>query len=59
MNIWVFAQEANGAPTSGTLELLCKAHSLASGSGGKVTAFVGGSADSLSLIHISEPTRPY
>ncbi len=47
MNIWVFAQEANGAPTSGTLELLCKAHSLASGSGGKVTAFVGGSADSI------------
>ena len=39
-NIWVFAQTANGAPTSGTLELLTKARSL----GGDVTAFVGGEA---------------
>ncbi|MEO6126209.1 MAG: electron transfer flavoprotein subunit alpha/FixB family protein [Ilumatobacteraceae bacterium] len=39
-NIWVFAQTANGAPTSGTLELLTKARSL----GGTVTAFVGGDA---------------
>jgi electron transfer flavoprotein alpha subunit len=39
-NIWVFAQEANGAPTSATLELLTKARSL----GGTVTAFVCGDA---------------
>ena len=37
-NIWVFAQVANGAPTTGTLELLTKARSLA----GTVSAFVGG-----------------
>ena len=36
-NIWVFAQTADGAPTSGTLELLTKARSL-----GDVAAFVGG-----------------
>ena len=28
MNIWVFSQEANGAPTSGTLELLTKVVNL-------------------------------
>ena len=28
-NIWVFAQAADGAPTTGTLELLTKARSLA------------------------------
>ncbi len=37
-NIWVFAQVADGAPTTGTLELLTKARSL----GGSVTAFVAG-----------------
>ena len=37
-NIWVFAQVANGAPTTFTLELLAKARTL----GGSVTAFVGG-----------------
>ena len=37
-NIWVFAQEANGAPTPATLELLTKARSL----GGTVSAFVVG-----------------
>jgi electron transfer flavoprotein alpha subunit len=42
MNIWVFAQESNGAPTSGTLELLTKARSL-----GTVTAFVGGDASAI------------
>ena len=42
MNIWVFAQQAAGAPTSGTLELLTKARSLAGD--GAVTAFVGGDA---------------
>jgi electron transfer flavoprotein alpha subunit len=39
MNIWVFAQESNGAPTTATLELLTKARGL-----GPVTAFVGGDA---------------
>lgn len=42
MNIWVFAQAANGAPTTGTLELLTKARSL-----GTVTAFVGGDATAI------------
>jgi electron transfer flavoprotein alpha subunit len=37
-NIWVFAQVANGAPTSATLELLTKARSLTS----NVTAFIAG-----------------
>jgi len=37
-NIWVYAQAADGAPTSGTLELLTKARSL----GGNVSAFVVG-----------------
>jgi len=39
MNIWVFAHESNGAPTTATLELLTKARSL-----GSVNAFVGGDA---------------
>jgi electron transfer flavoprotein alpha subunit len=43
MNIWVFAQDSNGAPTSGTLELLTKARSL----GGTVSAFVGGDASAI------------
>jgi len=42
MNIWVFAQSANGAPTTGTLELLSKARTL-----GTVTAFVGGDASGI------------
>ncbi len=42
MKIWVFAQEAAGAPTTGTLELLTKARSL-----GDVTAFVGGDGSAL------------
>jgi electron transfer flavoprotein alpha subunit len=37
-NVWVFAQVANGAPTSATLELLTKARSLSS----TVTAFIAG-----------------
>ena len=45
-NIWVFAQAANGAPTSATLELLTKARSLSS----NVTAFIaGGGAESAAL----------
>ena len=47
MNIWVFSQEASGAPTTATLELLTKARSLSSGVGGDVTAFVGGDASAL------------
>lgn len=39
-NIWVYAQAANGAPTSNTLELLTKARAL----GGTVSAFFGGDA---------------
>ena len=42
MNIWVFSQEANGAPTTATLELITKARSL-----GDVTAFVGGDASAI------------
>jgi electron transfer flavoprotein alpha subunit len=41
-NVWVFAQEAAGVPTTGTLELLTKARSL-----GTVTAFVGGDASAI------------
>ena len=39
MKIWVFAQEAAGAPTTGSLELITKAREL-----GDVSAFVGGDA---------------
>jgi electron transfer flavoprotein alpha subunit len=39
-NIWVYAEIAEGAPTSNTLELLTKARSL----GGAVSAFIGGDA---------------
>ncbi len=39
-NVWVFAQGAEGAPTSGTLELLTKAREI----GSSVTAFVVGDA---------------
>jgi electron transfer flavoprotein alpha subunit len=39
-NIWVYAEIAEGAPTSNTLELLTKARAL----GGTVSAFVGGDA---------------
>jgi electron transfer flavoprotein alpha subunit len=42
-NIWVFAQEATGSPTSGTLELLTKARSL----GGTVSAFVVGDSSGI------------
>ena len=41
-NVWVFAQGANGAPTSATQELLTKAREISS----SVTAFVAGEADS-------------
>lgn len=37
-NIWVFAQAADGAPTTGTLELLTKARTL----GSNVSAFIAG-----------------
>jgi electron transfer flavoprotein alpha subunit len=42
-NIWVFAQQANGVPTSGTLELLAKARAL----GGNVAAWLGGDASAI------------
>ena len=42
-NVWVFAQGAEGAPTSTTLELLTKARQL----GATVTAFVGGEASEI------------
>ena len=42
-NIWVFAQQANGVPTSGTLELLAKARAL----GGTVSAWLGGDASAI------------
>src|SRR3954449_8472376 len=42
MKVWVYAQAADGAVTTGTLELLTKARSL-----GDVEAFVGGDAAGL------------
>lgn len=45
-NIWVFAQAANGAPTSATLELLTKARSLSS----NVTAFIAGSGAEATVL---------
>jgi len=42
MNIWVFAQESNGAASTGSLELVTKARSL-----GTTTAFVGGDATNI------------
>jgi electron transfer flavoprotein alpha subunit len=36
-NVWVFAQVANGVPTTGTLELLTKAREI----GANVSAFIG------------------
>ncbi len=44
-NIWVFAQGADGTPTTASLELLSKATALADG--GTVTAFVAGDAADL------------
>lgn len=45
-SIWVFGQLSNGAPTSGTLELLTKAKSLSS----QVSAFVGSDASAVAEI---------
>jgi electron transfer flavoprotein alpha subunit len=45
-NIWVFAQQANGVPTSGTLELLAKARAL----GGTVSAWLGGDASAIAGV---------
>lgn len=42
-SVWVFAQAAGTAPTTGTLELLTKARSLSA----NVTAFVGGDASAI------------
>src|SRR5687768_2528714 len=46
MKIWVFAQEAAGAPTAGSLELITKARSLGQ-DGDTVSAFVGGDGAAL------------
>jgi electron transfer flavoprotein alpha subunit len=55
-NIWVFAQGADGAPTSATLELLTKARSI----GDSVTAFVAGdAADLASALGEYGATRIY
>lgn len=57
-NIWVFAQIANGAPTSATLELLSKARSLSS----NVVAFLGAdggnAAAALGEFGATRSTRP-
>ena len=45
-SIWVFAQTAGGAPTTGTLELLTKARSLSS----NVSAFIGGDASAVAGV---------
>ena len=45
-SIWVFAQTSGGAPTTGTLELLTKARSLAS----NVSAFIGGDASAVAGV---------
>jgi electron transfer flavoprotein alpha subunit len=42
MNVWVYAQQADGALTSGTLELLTKARSI-----GDVTAFIAADASAV------------
>ncbi len=42
-NIWVFAQAANGAPTSASLELITKARSL----GGSVSVWIAGDGSSV------------
>jgi len=45
-SIWVFAQTAGGAPTTGTLELLTKARALSS----NVSAFIGGDASAVAGV---------
>ena len=42
-NIWVFAQASNGAPTSGSLELITKARSL----GGSISVWVAGDGNAI------------
>jgi len=54
-NIWVFAQVANGAPTSATLELLTKARSLSS----NVTAIIGGDGASAAALGEFGATKVY
>ena len=57
-NVWVFAEGAEGAPTSTTLELLTKARELAPRDGGQVggavTAFVAGEATELAVKSVTE-----
>lgn len=54
-NIWIFAQAANGVPTSGTLELLTKARSLAA----NVTAIIGGDGASAGTLGEFGATKVY
>ena len=46
MNIWVFVEEANGAPAPVGLELLTKARDL----GGVTAVFLGGSDDAIAEL---------
>lgn len=54
-NIWVFAQAADGAPTSATLELLTKARSLSS----NVVAIIGGDGASAGVLGEYGATKVY
>ncbi len=54
-NIWVFAQVANGVPTSATLELLTEARSLAP----SVTAIIGGDGASSGVLGEYGATKVY
>ena len=55
-NIWVFGQVSNGAPTSGTLELVSKARTLAS----NVVVFTGnGGGDAAASVGAYGATKVY
>ena len=55
--VWVFSQAANGAPTTGTLELLTKARSLGAG---EVAAFhVGDATDVATALGAHGATKVY
>jgi hypothetical protein len=50
-NVWVFAQVANGVPTTGTLELLTKARAI----GANVSAFIGADGASVAGVNTALP----
>ena len=54
-SVWVFAQVADGVPTSATLELLTKAASLSS----TVVAFIGGDAGAAGVLGAHGATAVY